>query len=229
MATLSHLVQTIAKIEGIDPATVSQFARNVREAGLITTRGRGTSAAMMGVTNAANLLIAVNASETARDAPKAVRSYRRLELLYGRAEQRRTFGDAFEQLIAATMNRALPERYLLNPLPLIIVQDFCKQQVAVEVTFHRPKPRAYLAISTIRDNKMSMDGAIGSFDDGFNILLDKATEIFFNFSPADETKTKKLWRPHDYHFDWIFHYSSRRRPFAGKMKKACGRRTDLSR
>ena len=45
MATLSALVDTIAAVEGIDPATVTLVARHIREARLIRTGGRGPSAA----------------------------------------------------------------------------------------------------------------------------------------------------------------------------------------
>src|ERR1700704_3688635 len=79
MTTLSELVNTIAKVEGIDPATVTLIARSVREAGFITTGGRGPSAARMTYRDAANLIIAVNASPTAREAPHTVQVYRALE------------------------------------------------------------------------------------------------------------------------------------------------------
>jgi hypothetical protein len=66
------LVKTVARLEGIDPATVALVARTVREAGLIATGGRGASAAKMDVKDATNLLIGVNASDMARDAPLLV-------------------------------------------------------------------------------------------------------------------------------------------------------------
>ena len=76
MTTLSQLVDVVAAVEGLDGDRVAAVARAVREAGLIATYGRGTSAAKMGLADAANLLIAVNAAETARGAPEIVRRYR---------------------------------------------------------------------------------------------------------------------------------------------------------
>ena len=76
MATLSQLVDVVAHVEGLNRDRVGAIARAVREAELIATYGRGTSAGHTGLTDAANLLIDVNAAETARSAPEVVRRYR---------------------------------------------------------------------------------------------------------------------------------------------------------
>ena len=59
MATPGQMVQTMADVLGIPAATVSQYDRQLAEAGLRTTGGRGPSAAKVGATDAANLLIAI--------------------------------------------------------------------------------------------------------------------------------------------------------------------------
>lgn len=74
----SRLVDVVAALAGLDVDRVGALARAIREAELIATHGRGTSAAKMGVADAANLLIAVNAADTARGAPDLVRRYRAL-------------------------------------------------------------------------------------------------------------------------------------------------------
>ena len=56
MTTLSQLVDVVAAVEGLDGDRVAAVARAVREAGLIATYGRGTSAAKMGLADAANFL-----------------------------------------------------------------------------------------------------------------------------------------------------------------------------
>jgi hypothetical protein len=98
MATLSQLVDVVAAVEGLDRERVGAIARAVREAGLITTHGRGTSAAHMDPADAANLLIAVNAAETARSAPEIVRRYRASQT---NNKKQLEFGATFEGLIAA--------------------------------------------------------------------------------------------------------------------------------
>jgi hypothetical protein len=80
------------------------FARSVREAGLITSRGRGPSAAEMNEADAANLLIAVNAAETARAAPDTVRRFRALRMSH---ENQRAFGAVLEEMIAAAVRNEL--------------------------------------------------------------------------------------------------------------------------
>src|SRR5262249_2541293 len=104
MASLSELARTIAQVEGLEEATVNLIGRYVREDGLIATGGRGTSAATMTARDAANLLIAVNATTVAVDAPNTTRTYRALET-YGppKSGSNRppiscgTFGQALEQ------------------------------------------------------------------------------------------------------------------------------------
>jgi hypothetical protein len=160
MTTLSELVNTIAKVEGIDPATVTLIARSVREAGLITTGGRGPSAARMTYRDAANLIIAVNASPTAREAPHTVQVYRALEswsrsFTYAGQKAERPkllgqFGDALETLIEAVAIGKLPDVYLGMPLDKLIVEEFASSHIEIELTFHKPLPSASLAFTTPR-------------------------------------------------------------------------------
>lgn len=100
MATLGALVELVAAAEGISRERVEAIARAVREAGLIATHGRGPSAAQMSAADAANLLIAVNAAETARDAPDTVRRFRELRT---NDRNRREFGQVLEGMIAAAI------------------------------------------------------------------------------------------------------------------------------
>ena len=117
---MSELVEIVAMVEGMDPSRVALIARNVREAGLITTGGRGPSAGKMTNTDAANLLIAVNTAETVSEAAGAVRRYRRLEAFGHESHRRFKFGDCLEQLIHSASIKALPERYLFDPVPPLI-------------------------------------------------------------------------------------------------------------
>jgi hypothetical protein len=110
MASLGALIETVADAEGVDSQRVAAFARSIREAGLITSRGRGPSAAEMSEADAANLLIAVNAAETARAAPDTVRRFRALRISH---ENPCAFGPVLEEMIAAAVNNELVD-YLLD-------------------------------------------------------------------------------------------------------------------
>jgi hypothetical protein len=146
MARLEELVETVAEQEGMDPATVRLIARNVREAGLITTGGRGTSAGQMTFGDAANLLIGVNASVNAREAPETVRKYRRMRPAC--RNQSGDFGKALEKLIEAlATTRTLPEIYLSFSMPPVLSQKLIRN---VEVTFHKPRAQARLYIALER-------------------------------------------------------------------------------
>ena len=73
MATPGQLVRTMADVLGIPPTTVAQFDRQLAEAGLRTVGGRGTSAAKVTATDAANLLIAVLGSPLSGPSIKAAK------------------------------------------------------------------------------------------------------------------------------------------------------------
>ena len=79
MATLSDLVTALAGVTGLPEATVFAYGRFARQAGLISQKGRGRSAASMSVTDATNLLIAVGATDVTREAGTAIKTFRSLD------------------------------------------------------------------------------------------------------------------------------------------------------
>jgi hypothetical protein len=88
MAALKELVATIATIEGIPEATVTEYAQHLQAAGLLPQSGRGSSAASMTAKDAANLLMAVNAAPSADRAPTVIGWYNSL-INYGRRQDYR--------------------------------------------------------------------------------------------------------------------------------------------
>jgi hypothetical protein len=177
MAVLSELAETIAEVEGMDSATVRLIARNLREAGLITTRGRGPSAAQMTLADAANLLIAVNASDAVRKAVQTVRTYRRLEEYTAPLPKRPlTLGFALEQLLQAIPNKALPVRYGIGLVPAQVAEAFSKEQINTLVEFDRPFPAVSIAIYTMEWH--------GPTDDLKEQIRQRDERISFRFIPA---------------------------------------------
>ncbi|MCJ2019162.1 hypothetical protein MKK84_17210 [Methylobacterium sp. E-065] len=80
MAFFNDLVRTIAAVEGMDEMTVRGIGIRIRDGGYISKSGRGLSAAQMNNRDKANLLIGVNASDTAIEAGDSVGHYRNLRL-----------------------------------------------------------------------------------------------------------------------------------------------------
>src|SRR5919109_1885851 len=72
MASIGRLVAAIAAAEGMDEGTVKIIARYCREAGHVSQGTHGPGAAKMTARDAANILIAVNASTTTRSAVAAL-------------------------------------------------------------------------------------------------------------------------------------------------------------
>lgn len=137
MALISDLVEAIAEVEGIPQSTVELTARYAREAGYLSTGARGRNAPHATTTDAANLLVAVNAGGCiVKDSPAAIASYRTLstmggyqgtrqsaagveylrideEPLHFLEERDRTFGDVLEEIINRFVSREL-EVFLLQ-------------------------------------------------------------------------------------------------------------------
>lgn len=84
MAVISELVRTVAQVEKLEENFVSVYARSAREAGYISHHGRGKNAAQMLSRDATNLLIAVNASDLAKNSPETISAYRDLPIIMGR-------------------------------------------------------------------------------------------------------------------------------------------------
>jgi hypothetical protein len=152
MATLSDLVAVTAKVEGLDPGSVALYARHMREAGLIKTSGRGTSAAVMGLLDAANLLIGVNTAKSAPEAPRAIRQFRDLHAYEFRSETDPrpdsdwgALGDAIEQLIMASGIGRIPEPFF-GTLNLDLQEAFSKGDLHIELTFNTTKVSAAIKI-----------------------------------------------------------------------------------
>lgn len=75
MTLLSEMVSAYALVLGIERKTVKQYARTLREAGLLSQKGRGRGAAHASARDGAVLLLGLAASETAAGAPDAVHRY----------------------------------------------------------------------------------------------------------------------------------------------------------
>jgi len=153
MATLSQLVAGIAAVEGIDPERVGAIARAIREHGFIRTSGRGTSAAQMSETDAANLLIAANMADTARTAPAAVAQYRGLKAKPNK--QTSEFGGELEEMISAVKQECLADHItkmiaLLGTRGHILGRKrFLNEAYRVDIEFEKPVPSVFVGVSVL--------------------------------------------------------------------------------
>lgn len=104
LATLNQLVDLVARVSGLERERVYTYGRFIRESGLIATSGRGTSAAQMTRRDAANLLIGINGSATAKGAPDRIELYRGMtDLSTGTTE----FGPELESLLSLASSNGL--------------------------------------------------------------------------------------------------------------------------
>jgi hypothetical protein len=143
MATLSELVNTVAKATGLDQSSVALIARHAREAGLIAMSGRGPSAASMGLTDAVNLLIAVNTVKHASEVARAIPLYRQLVPYERDAKGHRhvlegvgRFGEILEQLTLAAGTGIFPDPFLGKQTSSQVKNDFAQGKIQIAAKFN---------------------------------------------------------------------------------------------
>jgi len=83
MASPGELIDVVSDVLGVPKAMVVNYDRALAAEGLRTKSGRGTSAAAMTSSDAANILTAVAASSLAKDAANCVKTYGALPARYG--------------------------------------------------------------------------------------------------------------------------------------------------
>lgn len=151
MALISDLVSAIAEVENLPEETVNLVARYTREAGYLSQGARGRNAPRATVTDAANLLIAVNASGCiVKDAPRAVELYR--DLVCHAPHGRRTvrgvgveyskidqdelqFLDRHGDATFGEMLESMIERFIGGELPIFMMRE--AQNYLTEEFYHK--------------------------------------------------------------------------------------------
>ena len=129
MARLPQLVSALTRVDGRKMGTIEHGSRMLREAGLLVSGKRGVGAPEMGFTDAANLLIAVNATDNLSDGPTATELILALVPTGGvkedqlfplpDIERQPTFGDALSWVIAGVP-------YLLQAIDRAIAGRYCE-------------------------------------------------------------------------------------------------------
>jgi hypothetical protein len=175
MTSIGDLTRVVAHAEDYDENFVSVYARSAREAGFITHRGRGRSAAVMTSRDAANLLIALNGAALAKDAPNAIAVYRKMEasryidvdeevpsFLRHLIEPGTNFGDALERLIEMLIPGSSSDLPLDQHLGSNILSN-------IEVSFNRPRVYASIKIELHAPSKEDppLDGTNDFYLEGF--------------------------------------------------------------
>jgi hypothetical protein len=151
MASIGELASIVAEAEGLDEATVSLIARYLREAGFIQKKGRGPSAASMLTTDAANLLIAVNASTSPATAAEVLPVYRNLVAVDWTGKEPGSkiggsFGEALEGLLDCAIAGRLPDMLSSAVISKPVRDAFEQGHADLSVTFVKPNPFATIQI-----------------------------------------------------------------------------------
>jgi hypothetical protein len=137
MATPRQLVEATAEILGVSLATAIVHDRNLASAAvpLRTVAGRGRAAATVTAVDAANLLIAIVATESVKDSVKTVLAYRDLRgtnavassvTRYDVLPAGHTFGEALAAFVDAAANKEIKLDRNFN----------------LKIEFYGPRPKA---------------------------------------------------------------------------------------
>jgi len=134
----------------------------------------------MGLTDAANLLIGVNATTTAAESARIVSACRELEECEFRAKSDRRpavkygrLGEAIEQLLHATGVGTLPERFLGREIPSHLQAAFSTGNVEIDLKFTRSGSRlsANLTLASPPGSTPAVDGWQLTAESGRSILF----------------------------------------------------------
>jgi DNA-binding transcriptional ArsR family regulator len=137
--TSYELAKVIAEILGMSPETVEVHVRNLREAGHLSSKGRGRGAAQMTSRDATKLLVASAVSDFVRNSADAVDSVYKLRF-YERSENKsmKAGNDARNR-----PNARLYRKIILNTLPAhvrmgealeILIQAACEGKLFPELS-----------------------------------------------------------------------------------------------
>ncbi|MCJ2115138.1 hypothetical protein MKK65_00740 [Methylobacterium sp. J-001] len=153
MALFRDLISSVAQAEGLSEMTVTGIGQYLRDAGYISKHGRGKAAAQMTSADAANLLIGVNASDLAKNAVEAVKSYSELRIV---REGKNGFSD---KTIGAAFSRSTT---LANAIRIVIESfipssdgrtpfdtEIGASKHKVEIGFGRPVASAFISVSEV--------------------------------------------------------------------------------
>lgn len=163
MAKISHLVQTVAALTDESPLVTAWRSRTLRQAGLISTFGRGRHGAEMTAVDAANLLIGVIAAEVA--AGSYVASMRRLSEPHTPVAAQREPGRDWVALDIAALDYHYPNLRLTtfpDALASLLTSPsaFGQQLQALEVAVHKTHNWSGRLRVTLR-NQVSVQLAFG--------------------------------------------------------------------
>jgi hypothetical protein len=138
MATPRQLVETVAGVLGISVATVIVHDRNLSTAPvpLRTVAGRGRAAAKITAVDAANLLIAVTASESVKNSVWTVLTYGGL-----RGEKSKTTDTGIRSFDELPTHHTLGE-FLAVLIDAVAVNELRPKKFFSTVRFNGPRPGA---------------------------------------------------------------------------------------
>jgi hypothetical protein len=157
MATPRQLVETVAEVLGVSVATVIVHDRNLSTAPvpLRTVAGRGRAAAKITAVDAANLLIAVAASESVKNSVWTVLTYGGL-----RGSKFRTTPSGIPSIDRLPASHTLGEG-LAAFIDAVAAEELNPKTFSSTVRFYGPRPRADIQYHTPETPRSMGEESIG--------------------------------------------------------------------
>lgn len=145
MASIGQLIRAVATASQLDEASVKISARYLRQAGLIEQRSTGAGAARMTSSDAAALLIAVNATALLKDSVDAVRTFGGLPLNYIAPNK------ISDSELTSINERFTACRTFAEALATAVDLFRKETNLSATVEFQRPIPQTFLRLYVAKD------------------------------------------------------------------------------
>jgi hypothetical protein len=194
MALLSTMVKAVAEVEGLDETHVGWIARHLREAGLIAQAGRGRGAARMSANDAANLLIAVNASTSAKDAVRTANIFSNTRLNGDSVSKSSRLADRnksfFSRIRTSNQQGVRLNDFLANLIRALQIGHNSKlsedESIKIIIKFSRPQTKCNIQIYEANDAgalTLISDATFRSFDESDDTLSE--AELISKYDNGD--------------------------------------------
>jgi hypothetical protein len=183
MATLSHLVTAMAWATGVQRSTVFAYGRFAREGGLIAQKTRGPGAAVMGVRDAANLLIAVCGTDITRSASDTIKELRPLKgTVHTHSSSARAWLSSLGLRLREDLAVLKPDLGSFLEFLIESSASGALYSFLAKIPFDRWPPAVFLG-------DKSRDKSLGPLDNMAKLRIE-----FFRGSPMVNVRVERWWR-----------------------------------
>ncbi|GAK34603.1 hypothetical protein AQ1_02502 [alpha proteobacterium Q-1] len=161
MVLISSVVKELSEMSKIEETSVATYARALREAGLLSQKGRGRGAAHATPLDAARLLIALMVGGKVKDSPQAVRDFGKMRCTEHLHNKEMNWKDTSLQFLCGVPNEHIYEEAIAAIIEGFGVREF--QEKLKAETEKTKSPYLPVIMALIQDTKLQGQVIIGNY------------------------------------------------------------------